>query len=387
MKSLRAAPTCHNVRVSIPAEFVLPGPLSLTKVLGGAAAACGIGGDEAWAGWTADLDLPSARRACVVLVDGLGLAQLRERSGHFPYLRRREASALTTVVPSTTAAAVTAIGTGALPGQTGMLGYTVRDPDTAQLMNMIKWDHEITTPRQWQTVPTIAERAVPGARFAAIGPARFVGSGLNTAALRSFRDVSAETLAQRVDAAVHTLRSGAADLVYLYWGELDHVGHVHGWNSWEWGEQASSVDHELGELVRRLPRGTLVIITADHGMIDVEERIDVANTPALSEGVLAIAGEPRATHVFTGEPERVAERWRDYLGERAWVIGRSQAVDVIGGALDRFVPAIGDVVAFARGRSAVVDSASQSAGSIALVGVHGSLTAAEMLVPCIREVT
>lgn len=373
--------------VSIPAEFVLPGPLSLTKVLGGAAAACGIAGDEAWTGWAEDLALPSAPRVCVVLVDGLGLAQLRERSGHFPFLRRREASELTTVAPSTTAAAVTAIGTGALPGATGMLGYTVRDPGTGQLMNMIKWDHELTTPRRWQTVPTIAERAAPSDRFVAIGPPRFVGSGLNTAALRAFRDVSAETLPQRVDAAVHTLRSGAADLVYLYWGELDHVGHVHGWNSWEWGEQASSVDHELGELVRRLPRGTLVVITADHGMIDVAERIDIATTPALSEGVIAVAGEPRATHVFTGDPERVAERWRDYLGERAWVITRSQAVDVIGGVDDRFLPAIGDVVMFARGRTVVVDSASQTEGSIALVGVHGSLTAAEMLVPCIREVT
>lgn len=373
--------------MSIPAEFVLPGPTSITKVLGGAAAACGIAGDEAWAGWAEDLSFPSAPRVCVVLVDGLGLAQLRERSGHFPFLRRREVRELTTVAPSTTAAAVTAIGTGALPGATGMLGYTVRDPGTGQLMNMIKWDHDITTPRQWQTVPTIAERAINSERLVAIGAPRFVGSGLNTAALRSFRDISAETLAQRVEAAAHALRSGTADLVYLYWGELDHVGHVHGWNSWEWGEQASSVDHELGNLVRRLPRGTLVVITADHGMIDVSERIDVAATPALGQDVYAIAGEPRATHVFTDHPGRVAERWRDYLGERAWVVTRSQAAEVIGGVEARFLPAVGDVVVFARGRTAVVDSASQSPGSIALVGVHGSLTAAEMLVPCASEVT
>lgn len=371
--------------MSFPAEFVIPGPKSITKVLGGAAAAAGIPGDPLWRQWAAELGFPRVSQVCVVLIDGLGLAQLRGRSGHFPFLRKRDAGELTTVAPSTTAAAVTAIGTGALPGATGMLGYTVRHPETGSLMNMIKWDHELITPQQWQTVPTIAERADRG-RFTAIGPARFVGSGLNTAALRGFRDVSAESLPQRVDAAAEILKAGAADLVYLYWGELDHAGHKHGWNSWEWGDEAIALDAEVQRLFETLPRGTLVVITADHGMVDVAERIDVAATPQLREGAHTIAGEPRATHVFTDDAEGLAARWQDYLGERAWVATRAEAIEVIGDVAERFRPAIGDVVAFARGRTAIVDSASQTERAIALVGVHGSLTADEMLVPCIQEV-
>lgn len=68
------------------------------------------------------------------------------------------------------------------------------------------------------------------------------------------------------------------------------------------------------------------------------------------------------------------------------MIPRAEAIDVIGDVHSRFAPVIGDVVVFARGKTVVVDSASQTPGSIALVGVHGSLTAHEMLVPCIREV-
>lgn len=362
-----------------------PGPHSVTKVLGGAAAAAGISGDSRWRQWAADLGFPRVEKVCVVLLDGLGLAQLRARSGHFPFLRKRESGELTTVAPSTTAAAVTAVGTGVLPGATGMLGYTVRHPETGTLMNMIKWDHEIVTPQAWQQMPTIAEQARSG-RFTAIGPARFVGSGLNTCALRGFRDVSAEKLSQRVDAAAEILKARAADVVYLYWGEIDHAGHRHGWNSWEWGEEASATDAELQRLASILPRGTLLIVTADHGMVDVTERIDVASIPNLREGSFAIAGEPRATHVFTHEPEALAARWREYLGERAWVVLRDEAVGVIGGVSERFRPAIGDVVAFARGTTAIVDSASQSEKSIALKGMHGSLTAEEMLVPCIVEV-
>lgn len=382
----RARPTgwaCHNIRVSIPAEFVLPGPRSITQVLGGAASAVGIDGDASWAAAAASLGLPQVDRVCVVLIDGLGLTQLRERSGHFPFLRRREHGELTTVVPSTTAAAVTAVGTGARPGETGMLGYTVREPESGELLNLIKWD--AAEARRWQTVPTVAERARRG-RFTAIGPSRFVGSGLNTAALRGFRDVSAESLAQRVDATTEILRARKSDVVYLYWGELDHMGHRYGWNSWEWGDEALATDSELQRLFRELPKGTLVILTADHGMVDVDERIDIAVTPQLSRGVIAVAGEPRASHIFTDEPEALSERWRDYLGERAWVIPRAEAIDVIGDVHSRFAPVIGDVVVFARGKTVVVDSASQTPGSIALVGVHGSLTAHEMLVPCIREV-
>ena len=129
---------------------------------------------------------PRVRRACVVLVDGLGFTQLTERSGHFPFLRSLlpDAAVLESVVPSTTAAAVTSIGTGLTPGQTGMLGYTVRDPGTGTLLNMIRWDQEIVPVESWQRHRSLAGSLAAPRRFVNVGPARFAGSGLNTAAFR-----------------------------------------------------------------------------------------------------------------------------------------------------------------------------------------------------------
>lgn len=368
--------------MTLPAEFVAPGENSVSRVVGAAAAACDIPGSPEWTQWARLLGFPSARRACVVLVDGLGESQLRERSGHFPFLRRSDVRSLTTVAPSTTAAAVTAVGTGASPGLTGMLGYTVRHPATGTLMNMIKWDHDVVRADEWQTVPSIAAQSSRPDRFSAVGPARFVGSGLNTAALRGFRDISAEDLSQRVDATVSELRSGRSDLVYLYWGEIDHVGHVHGWQSWQWGDEASATDRELDRLARLLPRDTLLVITADHGMVDVTESLDAHRIPQLRAGVDLVAGEPRASHLYTREPAEVSARWRDYLGERAWVVSRAEAAGIIGPLDPRFEAAIGDVVVFARGQTVIVDSSTQTPGSMALIGVHGSLTAPEMYVPC-----
>lgn len=353
----------------------------IRTVLSGALAAAGLESH----GPVDAMDLPQARRYCVVLLDGLGAAQLEQRSGHFPFLRRLETSHITTVAPSTTAAAVTSFGTGSWPGLTGMLGYTVREP-SGRLLNLIRWEDGTDAMDAWQTVPTLAQRLTEPQRFAVVAPGRFRGSGLTQAALRGARQIDADSLEDRVDATIKELRTGRADVVYLYWGEIDHVGHVNGWKSWEWGEEASHTDSELARLARELPAGTGFVVTADHGMIDVTSRIDATTTPLLAQGVDMIAGEPRASHLFTKEPDAVAERWHDVLEDSAWILTREETLGILGLVAPRFEPVVGDLMVFMRGTSVVVDSASQTPGSIALVGVHGSLTEEEMILPLITDV-
>jgi hypothetical protein len=340
----------------------------------------------------AALGLPDARKVCVVLVDGLGLAQLTERGGHSPFLRSLlpDSRTLSTCLPSTTAAALTTLGTGELPGATGMLGYTIRHPQSERIVNLITWADAPVDARSWQREPTLFEKAtaVTGDRGSTvtIGPARFVGSGLTTSALRGGTGVTGESMSDRVDVAVGALRGGAS-AVYLYWGEVDHVGHVHGWGSWEWGEELMAVDAEIRRLVRSVPRGTTVVVTADHGMVDVDRRIHLASEPALTDGLAAVAGEPRACHLFLDDgvaSTDVVARWSGVLGDEAAVVTRDQLV--ASGALGPRVPedrlgAIGDVVALLGGRTVVIDEGSESIGSGQLVGVHGSSTPAEIQVP------
>ena len=85
----------------------------------------------------------------------------------------------------------------------------------------------------------------------------------------------------------------------------------------------------------RLPPGTLLLITADHGMIDVPhtERMDLADTPWLCEDVAVLGGEGRFAQLYcrpdaTEEDVRaVADRLADAVGDRAWVRTRRQAID------------------------------------------------------------
>lgn len=338
------------------------------------------------------LALPTADRVCVVMVDGLGANLLRERAGHAPTLRRLQGQTgtLTVGFPSTTAASMGSFGTGTAPGLTGMLGYTVRNPETDALANMVSW-MGMSDPLHVQQEPTIFEQLVAAkAEVTSVGPKRFAESGMTRAALRGARYVGVESLADRVDAAAYELT--APGLVHLYWGDIDKVGHHHGSGSHHWGEALSDFDAEFGRLLRSLPRNTLVLVTADHGMVDVDPRLrwDIADEPELNRGIRMVAGEPRATHLYLNEAaelDQVVARWRNRLGPHAVVVSGEQAIahGWFGTVAPNVTQSIPDIVVAATGRATIVDSASQTPGSIALKGVHGSLTSDEMLVPLVAE--
>ena len=53
-------------------------------------------------------------------------------------------------------------------------------------------------------------------------------------------------------------------LTYLYIRDADKVGHAYGWESEQWTAVFERVDEQLAQLHRLAPRGTLIVIVADH---------------------------------------------------------------------------------------------------------------------------
>lgn len=378
----------------------------LGDVLLGAAGAVGsravVGSGEharAAGGAALSLGLPRARRACVVLVDGLGLHNLRAAADVAPFLTAAPTQALTSAFPSTTATSMAALGTGLPAGQTGMLGYTVRHPGTGRLLNLISW-HGGPDPVSWQRHPTLFELADDeGMLSVSIGPWAFEASPLTRAALRGAEYESAESLPERVDRTLEVLAEPEVRVASVYWGEVDKTGHHDGWRSDAWRAEVARLDVELRRLSESVPPETLVLVTADHGMVDIPmgesevfggpARLDVADRSPLSDGVALVAGEPRFCHVYAepGAASAVLESWRAELGERADVLSREEAIVAgwFGPAVeDRFRPVVGDVVAAMRGDVAVVDSRTQTAASLELIGMHGAGTDTETTVPLIR---
>ena len=100
-----------------------------------------------------------------------------------------------------------------------------------------------------------------------------------------------------------------------------------------------------------MPQNTVLHITADHGMVDVQpqDHIDLDDGAGLRDGVALLGGEPRARHVYAepGAAADVLAAWREILGSRAWVASRDEAIASgwFGPVAGPMVARVGDVVA------------------------------------------
>jgi hypothetical protein len=339
------------------------------------------------------LGLPDYPRACLLVIDGLGLELLRAHQAAAPFLAELAFNSrpLTAGCPSTTVTSLASLGTGLPPAAHGMLGYQVAVPGEERLLNGLRWPDDID-PVAWQPRPTIFERAAAaGVTPVHVSPGAFKNSGLTRAALRGADYRPADSLGALAALTADALHESDRTLVVAYHGDLDATGHRYGVSSAAWANQLAHVDKLAEQISASLPYGAVLYVTADHGMVDVgsDDRIDADEEGSpLRDGVALLGGEARARHVYTapGAAEDVLATWRAVLGERAWVLSREEAVKEgwfgpVGGAVsDAMAARIGDVVAACAGSWAVVASEAEPFES-ALIGMHGSLTAAEQLIP------
>jgi hypothetical protein len=334
------------------------------------------------------LGLPEASRACLLIIDGLGWELLRAHQAAAPFMSELAFNSrqLTCGFPATTVTSLGSLGTALPPGKHGLLGYQVAVPGEHRLLNGLHWPKDVD-PLAWQPKPTVYERAAAaGVDAVHIASRAFADSGLTKATLRGADYRPAGSLGALAAVALTALHDSERILVAVYHGDLDGVGHGYGTNSAAWGYQLAHVDRLAEQIASDLPLGTVLYVTADHGMVNVgpDDRVDADVTPALRDGVALLGGEPRARHVYAepGAAADVLATWREILGERAWVVSREEAIkDGWFGPVDeRMTDRIGDVIAAATGSNAIVCSREEP-NETALFGMHGSLTSAEQLVP------
>jgi hypothetical protein len=269
----------------------------------------------------------------------------------------------------------------------GIVGTSFRLEDGTTLAPL-SWGAD-PNPIATQPEPTVLERAAgAGVLVTSAAPAAHRTSGLTRAALRGGEYPGADTLAARravAAAAIGRARSEQrTSLTYVYWPDLDKAAHVHGVQSPAYRAALARVDLLVGGLLDLVADDVVLLVTADHGIIDVppERRIDLEARPSLRRDVVTILGEPRVRHVYTraGCTEEVRQTWADELGDRAEVRTRDSMADLLGPVEDWYAERIGDVVAIARSNWALTSDRVDRIVS-GLLGQHGGLTDAEVLVP------
>lgn len=360
---------------------VLPdyGGSSLADVLPAVGRALGVATPEA----AGSLELPPAPAYVVVLLDGLGANLLRRHPEQAPYLSSLPPVSGTCAVPSTTATSLTSLGTSLPPGAHGMVGYTSRIPGTERLLQALKWDPQVD-PLQWQPhEPFFATLEQAGVHTTVISKAEFEQSGLTRVGQRGARYLGASSLVERVRLGVRAA-GRTPSLTYLYDSDPDHTGHAFGVGSAQWRQALDDADAAIEQLREELPEHVRLLVLADHGMVDPTVRVDIDEETHLRDGVFLVGGEARFRHLYcrSGAVPTVVSTWRERLGDQAIVVTREEAISAgwFGPVEDRVRSRLGDVMVVAGPELAVMSSRDFAIETM-LVGMHGAMTAEEMMVP------
>ena len=325
-------------------------------------------------------EVVDATSVVLLVLDGLGWEQLIARPHLTPTLTSMTGRSITTVAPSTTAAALTSITTGTTPGEHGIVGYRI--DVNAEILNVLSWRtssgdaRSRIVPEDFQTVP-----AFLGQRPVVVQNASFEHTGFSRAHLAGTRKrgwLTMPTLGVEVRQAV----ARGEPFVYAYYDGIDKVAHEFGFGE-HYDTELAACDRMVGDLLLALPRGTAVVVTADHGLVDCtngELRMD--------PGVLALTdrtsgeGRFRWLHADLGAAHDLLAAAQEAHGDRAWVRSIEQILDE-----EWFGPTVtacarqrlGDVALVAQDHWTFIDRTEGKQKS--LIGRHGSLTAAEMYVP------
>lgn len=244
--------------------------------------------------------VPESGSIVLVLFDGLGMSQL-DHPGAASF-RSSLAASLEAPFPTTTTVSLATVATGLPPAGHGQVGHLTWFPDLALVVNTLKWvtpggDH---VPYEYSTLlpaPNLWERLrAAGIEPITVQPGDFTGSPMTRSTYRGARFEGAWSVSELVDATV-TLAAEPGRLVFTYVPFVDVAGHVHGQGSDEFAEAMKSAAAVWDGIAAGLPAGTTLLGTADHGLMEVQEKDKIlVRDPAFD--ALRFAGDTRGVHIW-----------------------------------------------------------------------------------------
>jgi predicted AlkP superfamily pyrophosphatase or phosphodiesterase len=321
-----------------------------------------------------------ASSVVVLLLDGLGWDALRDRPAALPRLASLAGGPITTVVPSTTASALTSLSTGLAPSQHGVVGFRMRIE--GGVLNVLRWRRDdgrhAPDPFSVQRHAVFAGRPVP-----VVTKAEFSTTGFTEAHLRGVRFVGWREVSTLVEHTRRLVEDGER-FVYAYYPGVDSVAHQYGLHDGYYEAELRFADELVEALLDALPERCALVVTSDHGQVHFgpEGWVELHDVAPLVD---AYAGDGRFRYLYArrGAVNELCAQARREYGDQAWVWSREQLLDEgwlgpgpVSGSIRR---RIGDVVLAARERVAFVDPTFP--GETGLLAGHGSVTPDEMLVP------
>ncbi len=342
-------------------------------------------------------DLAGVTNLILLVIDGLGADYLARHSPQGP-LTRHLRGVITSVFPSTTAAAIPCFLTGDAPQQHGLTGWFTWLRELGCIMTVLPGHPRyggasyrqagIDPAKLYGLVPVFERIQTPSL---VVAPSYIAGSDFNLSLSGGARILPFVTLSGMFRATAAALRQDAAPkYLYLYWPRLDTLGHQEGIEAGATLRHLQEIEQAVTDfLVQAAGTDTLLLITADHGQVDTTaaDRIDLADHPTLTHALaLPPCGEPRAAFCYLrpGHLDTFTDYCRTHLAEHLDVVPSAdllaQGMFGLGEPNPRLAERIGDLTLLMRGNSVIHEHLPSETPHVQ-VGAHGGLSRAEMLVP------
>jgi hypothetical protein len=306
-------------------------------------------------------------RVAVVLLDAFGWKFVQRHADH-PFLRRLEIEPVASQFPSTTTAHLTTLYSGLPVEQHGLYEWQIYEPLVDGIVLPLPFVDVRGAPLELDPkaivpAPSFFEQLdVPALALQpqAIWPSTYSSAALSGADVLPFASFEDAT-------ALLGTRPG---LTYLYWDAIDAAGHRFGPSSAEFDAAARAALDALDRV-----RDTFLLVTADHGQLDVGE-IDFLDRlwPPLTEHLrFGPAGSARDCFLHVTDPETVVGELAAVLGDRAEV---RLALDLFEDPGPRLRARLGDVCVLpAPGRMAWLEA--HPSFQLRFKGHHGGRTREE----------
>lgn len=335
------------------------------------------------------LNLPKRRSVCVVLVDGLGLVNLKESGAHAGFLNSQTSLKASCFYPSTTSTSITSFATGKPPWENGFIGYQVYDKRTETVINLLSGWESIEQAVAFATSKTISEQCGDaGIEFHTVSPSIYKDSGFTAVTTRGSKFHGTKSISERFESALKLLSDPTPKIVYLYIPELDQTAHAYGWKSTQWRNLLEDLDSEVSRFSSNLPKQTAALLTADHGVIDVASHNHIYLDDYLSESELTfVGGDTRGLFLYlkdSTQANQVIDSLNAVIGQESYVVTPEMLIAAGYWKEITRVSVVPDLIVLAKSEVALYHRAFAKRKSLDMVGHHGSISNQEMSIPLIQ---
>ncbi|MGD9605776.1 MAG: alkaline phosphatase family protein [Bacilli bacterium] len=329
----------------------------------------------------------------LLVLDGLGESIL---DYFLPggFLKKQQVATISAVFPPTTVASINTLESGLLPKEHGWLGWTLYFREWDRYIDIFPYQDSFTNEvlpleagngkeiLQYEDVYSqIANKQE--AKCYVIHPDTIKKTGA------SFETVYTQNFEETLKVVRELCKDDVSKYIYAYSPEPDSSLHVLGTKDIEVGNKIAEMEYLIKHYLQDV-KDTLIIITADHGLIDIDEHIDISNIQEINDCLVRPSFiEPRFSSFFVkeGKKQQFKDAFNRLFQDDFLLLEKDdpKLIEIFGNVHPhpKFKDFIGDFVSIAIGKKTLIYKGNREKNSFIFKAHHAGYTKIELEVPLI----